>query len=84
MAPRQYGLLALSIGVVAVLIGGVMAHQRSEKEVPVDTPVVRVETNKATGEPTVDAPFAHVEKNANGTRVDAPGVNVEVPKRATD
>ncbi len=84
MTPRQSGLLALSIGVVAVLIGGVMAHQRSEREVVVDTPVVRVETNKATGETTVDAPFTHVEKDASGTRVDAPGANVDVPKRSTD
>ena len=45
---------------------------------------VSVETNKATGETTVDAPFAHVEKDQNGTRVQAPGVNIDVPKKPAD
>jgi hypothetical protein len=84
MVPRQFGLLALCVGIAAVLVGGVMAYQRSQNEVLVDTPAVRIETNKATGETTVDAPFAHVEKDRNGTRVDAPNVKIDVPKRTTD
>jgi ABC-type transporter Mla subunit MlaD len=73
--------LGLSTLAVIVVVGGVAAYQRTQSDVLVDTPAVRVETNKATGETKVDAPFAHVEKDNHGTRVDAPGVNVDVPKR---
>ncbi len=76
--------LALSFLAAAAVVGAVSAYQRSRSEVLVDTPVVRVETNKATGETSVDAPFAHIEKNDQGTRVDAPGVKVEAPKPPSD
>ncbi len=84
MQTRQIGILALAILAIVVVVGGVTAYQRSQTEVLVDSPAVRVETNKATGETTVDAPFARVEKDANGTRVQAPGVDVQVPKKSTD
>jgi hypothetical protein len=84
MQTRQIGILALAILAIVVVVGGVTAYQRSQTEVLVDGPGVRVETNKATGETTVDAPFAHIEKDANGTRVQAPGVDVQVPKKSTD
>lgn len=69
----------LSAVAVIAVVGGVAAYQRSQTEVLIDTPAVRVETNKATGETTVDAPFAHVEKDERGVRVDAPGVKVDTP-----
>jgi len=72
--------LALSVLAALAVVGAVAAYQHSQTEVLVDTPAVRVETNKATGDIQVDAPFAHVEKNDQGTRVDAPGVKVEAPK----
>lgn len=69
----------LSAVAVIAVVGGVAAYQRSQTDVLVDTPAVRVETNKATGETTVDAPFTRVEKDERGTRVEAPGVNVDTP-----
>ncbi|WP_045835930.1 hypothetical protein [Hyphomicrobium sp. 99] len=71
----------LSAVAVIAVVGGVAAYQRSQSEVLVDIPAVRIETNKATGETTVDAPFAHVEKDEHGTRVDAPGVKIEAPSK---
>jgi len=76
----RFGSIALVIVLFALIAGGVYAYQRSQTEVLVDSPAVRVETNKATGETTVDAPFARVEKDDRGTRVQAPGVDVNVPK----
>lgn len=85
MQPRQLVVfLALSLFAVLVVVGAVTAYKRSHSEVLVDTPAVRVETNKVTGETKVDAPFAHIEKNDQGTRVDAPGVKVEAPKPPSD
>ena len=74
------GSIALIVVLFALIAGGVYAYQRSQTEVLVDSPAVRIETNKATGETTVDAPFAHIEKDSSGTRVQAPGVDVNVPK----
>jgi ABC-type transporter Mla subunit MlaD len=73
--------LGLTTLAVIAVVGGVAAYQRAQSDVLIDTPAVRVETNKATGETKVDAPFAHVEKDSQGTRVDAPGVKVDVPNR---
>ena len=72
--------MVLNLLAVVVVVGAVTAYKRSQSEVLVDTPDVRVESNKATGEIMIDAPFAHVEKNDQGTRVAAPGVKVEAPK----
>lgn len=80
MEARQLMIyVGLSVVAVIAVVGGVAAYQRSQSDVLVDVPAVRIETNKATGETKVDAPFAHVEKDQNGTRVDAPGVKVDVP-----
>jgi hypothetical protein len=73
--------LALSVLAAIAVVGAVTAYQHSQSRVLVDTPAVRIETNKATGETKVDAPFAHVEKDDQGTRVDAPGVKIEAPKQ---
>lgn len=80
MDGARLGSIALVVVLFALLVGGVYAYQRSQTEVLVDSPAVRVETNKATGETTVDAPFARVEKDGSGTRVQAPGVDITVPK----
>ncbi|HET6390634.1 hypothetical protein [Hyphomicrobium sp.] len=80
MEARQLMIyIGLSAVAVVAVVGGVAAYQRSQTEVLVDAPGVRVERNKATGETTVDAPFAHVEKDGQGTRVEAPGVRVDTP-----
>ncbi|WP_290989203.1 hypothetical protein [Hyphomicrobium sp.] len=80
MEARQLMIyVGLSVVAVIAVVGGVAAYQRSQSDVLVDVPAVRIETNRATGETKVDAPFAHVEKDQNGTRVDAPGVKVDVP-----
>lgn len=84
MDSTRIGSIAFIILLFALAAGGVYAYQRSQSEVLVDSPAVRVETNKATGETTVDAPFAHVEKDESGTRVQAPGVDVNVPKQPVD
>jgi len=80
MNGAKLGSIALVVVLFVLVVGGVYAYQRSQTEVLVDSPAVRVETNKVTGETTVDAPFAHIEKDGNGTRVEAPGVDVNVPK----
>jgi hypothetical protein len=77
---NRFGIIALALILFAVIAGVVFAYQRSQNEVVVDSPI-RVETNKATGETTVDAPFARVEKDQSGTHVRAPGVDVNVPKK---
>jgi hypothetical protein len=79
----RLGVIALAILLFAAIVGGVFAYQRSQNEVVVNSPI-RVETNKATGETTVDVPFAHVGKDQNGTRVRAPGVDVNVPGKPAD
>lgn len=83
MESSRLGVIALAILLFAAIVGGVFAYQRSQNEVVINSPI-RVETNKATGETTVDAPFAHVEKDQNGTRVRAPGVDVNVPEKPAD
>lgn len=62
MEMSRLGTIALAIILFAIIVAGVFAYQRSQNEVVIDSPI-RVETNKATGETTVDAPFAHVEKD---------------------
>jgi len=84
MGSARFGSIALIVVVLLLVAGGVYAYQRSQTEVLVDSPAVRVETNKATGETTVDAPFAHIEKDASGTRVQAPGVDIDVPKASPE
>jgi hypothetical protein len=79
----RLGVVALAVLLFVVIVGGVFAYQRSQNEVVVDSPI-RVETNKATGETTVDAPFAHVQKNQSGTHIRAPGVDVDVPNKPAD
>ena len=64
--------MVLNLLAVVVVSGAVTAYQRSQSEVLVDTPLVRVESNKAT--------VALVEKDDQGTRIAAPGVEVEAPK----
>jgi hypothetical protein len=84
MDSTRIGSIAFIILLFALVAGGVYAYQRSQSEVLVDSPAVRVETNKATGETTVEAPFARIEKDESGTRVQAPGVDVNVPKQPAD
>lgn len=81
MDSARLGSIALVVVLFALIVGGVYAYQRSQSEVLVDGPAVRIETNKATGKTTVEAPFARIEKDENGTRVQAPGVDVNVPKQ---
>jgi hypothetical protein len=84
MGSTRFGSIALVVVLFLLVVGGVYAYQRSQSEVRVDRPAVHVETNKTTGETAVDAPFAHVEKDENGTRVQAPGVDVNVPKQPSE
>ena len=84
MQTRQIGILAETNGRVWWWSAGSRRTSVHRTEVLFDGPAVRVETNKATGETTVDAPFAHVEKDANGTHVQAPGVDVQVAMKSTD
>lgn len=80
MDSSRLGSIALLFVLFLLIVGGVYAYQQSQTEVLVDSPAVHVESNKATGETTVDAPFARIEKDASGTRVEAPGVDINVPK----
>jgi hypothetical protein len=78
------GSIALVVVLFALVVGGVYAYQRSQSEVLVDSPAVRVERNNATGETKIEAPFTRVEKDQSGTRVQAPGVDVNVPKQPSE
>ncbi|HVZ03132.1 hypothetical protein [Hyphomicrobium sp.] len=84
MDTNRMGSFALIILLFVLIAGGVYAYQRSQSDVVVDSPAVRVETNKATGETTVEAPFTRVKKDQNGTQVQAPGVSIDVPNRSDD
>jgi len=84
MKTSQAGAFLLGALIAVAIIGGVWAYQQSQREVLVDSPALRIETNKATGDTKVDTPFAHVEKDSGGTHVNAPGVQVEVPKKSGD
>lgn len=72
--------IALSLIAAGVVIAAVSGYQRSHKEVLVDTPAVKVQTGKPDGETSVDAPSTHIEKNKEGTKIEAPGVKIEIPK----
>jgi ABC-type transporter Mla subunit MlaD len=67
---RRIGVITLAVIACALLIGGVVAYQKQSSEQPATV--------------DVHAPFAHVEKDANGIRVQAPGVDIEVPKKSTE
>ncbi len=69
--------LALILITAGIVIEAVTAYRRPPHE---PAPAVQVDSNKATGNTTVDAPSAHVEQNKDGTKVEAPGVKIEVPK----
>lgn len=84
MDSTRLSSIVLVVVLFALIVGGVYAYQRSQTEVLVDSPAVRVETNKATGETKVDAPFARVDKDASGTRVQAPGVDISVPSKPAE
>ncbi|WP_041320965.1 hypothetical protein [Hyphomicrobium denitrificans] len=84
MDRTRLGSIALVVVLSALVVGGVYVYQRSQSEVLVDSPAVRIETNKATGETKVEAPFTRVEKDESGTRVQAPGVDVNVPKQPSE
>lgn len=73
--------IALSLITAGIVIGAVTAYQRSHTQVLVDTPAAKVETNKPGGETTVDAPYTHIEKGNDGTKIEAPGVKIEVPPK---
>ncbi|MBS0250332.1 MAG: hypothetical protein JSR78_04635 [Proteobacteria bacterium] len=73
--------IALSLIAAGIVIGAVTAYQRSHTQVLVDTPAVKVETDKPGGETTVDAPYTHIEKGNDGTKIEAPGVKIEVPPK---
>ena len=76
--------LALTLAAIVVVVGASAAYRRQDPAVVIDAPAVHIESDKATGDTRVDAPFAKVQKDQSGTRVQAPGVDIVVPKRQTD
>jgi hypothetical protein len=77
--------VALSLLAAVVVIAAVTGYQRSHSpEVKIDTPAARVDTDNATGKTSIDAPYVHIEKDKNGTHVEAPGVKVDVPKSPSE
>lgn len=73
--------IALSLIAAGIVVGAVTAYQRSHTQVIVDTPATKVETNKPGDSTTVDAPYTHIEKDKDGTKIEAPGVKIEVPPK---
>ena len=76
--------IALILLAAGVVVGAVTAYQRSHNEVLIDTPAVNVEANKPGDKTTVDAPNAHIENDKDHTKIEAPGVKIEVPKSPSD
>ncbi|MBS0233871.1 MAG: hypothetical protein JSR99_10335 [Proteobacteria bacterium] len=72
------GLCILAAVVVAV---AVTSYQRSHSQAVVDAPAVHVETDKPGGGTSVDAPGVHVQRDESGTKVEAPGVKIEIPPK---
>lgn len=73
--------IALSLIAAGVVIAAVTAYQRTHTQVLVDTPDAKVETNKPGDKTSVDAPYAHIESGKEGTKIEAPGVKIEVPPK---
>ncbi|RUO98114.1 hypothetical protein [Hyphomicrobium sp.] len=72
--------IALSLIAVVAVMAAVSAFRRTEPPVQVQAPAASVDTDKSTGKTTIDAPYAHIEKDNSGTKIEAPGVKIEVPK----
>lgn len=79
MNRNTIGVAVIALLAVAVA-GGVIVARQSAPDTSVTAPSVRVEADKANGDTKVEAPFTEVEKNEDGVRVQAPGVDVKVPK----
>jgi hypothetical protein len=69
--------VALSLLAVVVVLAAVSAYR--DRSPHVDTPAAKVETEKPNGQTTIDAPYTHIEKDKEGTKIEAPGVKIEVP-----
>jgi hypothetical protein len=74
--------VALSVMAAVAVIGAVTMYQSAQHPPAADGAAVRVESDKAAGGTTVDTPFAHVETGKDGTKVEAPGVNIETPPKS--
>jgi hypothetical protein len=71
--------VALSLLAVVVVMASVSAYRDRSAQVSVDTPAAKVDTDKSSGQTTIDAPYTHIEKDKDGTKIEAPGVKIEVP-----
>lgn len=66
MDQKYVGAVAIGVVAIAVLGGVIIARQGAP-------------TTPTTSNATVEAPYTRVEKDADGVRVQAPGVDVQVP-----
>ncbi|MFT3731160.1 MAG: hypothetical protein QM780_07005 [Hyphomicrobium sp.] len=73
--------IVLSLIAAAVVTEAVSLYQERHARVEVDAPAVRVDTDKPGGGTSVDAPGVHIENDKNGVKVQAPGVDIEVPPK---
>ncbi|MFN0219339.1 MAG: hypothetical protein ACKVP4_11050 [Hyphomicrobium sp.] len=76
---------AAALGLVAVAIAGSVILARSgEPTTTVTAPGVRVETGRENGDATITAPYTNIEKDADGTRIQAPGVDINIPRKSSE
>ncbi len=71
--------VALSLLAVVVVIAAVSAFRDSHTAVQVETPAAKVDADKPADHTTIDVPYTHIEKDKDSTKIEAPGVKIEVP-----
>jgi hypothetical protein len=88
---RQIWWVIAALLAFAALAGAVIALQDRRPSTPgdtgnvsIDAPAVRVDADKETGNTTIEAPHTRIERDADGTRIQAPGVDINVPNRANE
>ncbi|MEQ1653593.1 MAG: hypothetical protein ABL897_13985 [Hyphomicrobium sp.] len=77
-------LVVVLLAAGVILAGSVWAMRQSEAErgASFKGPGVSVETRG--GDVKIDAPYTSIQKDANGTRIQAPGVDIELPPKQGD
>lgn len=77
-------LVVVLLAAAVILAGSVWAMRQSEDErgASFKAPGVSVETRG--GDVKIDVPFTSIQKDSIGTRIQAPGVDIELPPQQGD
>lgn len=87
MEQRQITVIALALAALVLFVGAVLTYDRPSPLPQADRATapatVRIDSNSASDKTKVEAPFTRVEKDESGTHIQAPGVDIKVPKDTT-